>query len=41
MDTVESVIAVVAILAGFGVGYAFRGWFARRVESREERKPGV
>ena len=40
MDVVESVVAVVAILAGFGVGYAFRGWYARRVERKAGQGAG-
>jgi hypothetical protein len=33
----ETIVAVVAVLAGFGLGYAFRGWYARR----DPRPPGA
>jgi hypothetical protein len=34
MNALDTALAVVAILAGFGVGFAFRGWYVRRVERR-------
>jgi hypothetical protein len=34
MSAAEAAVAVASVLAGFAVGYWFRGWFGRRVESR-------
>jgi hypothetical protein len=31
MDAADVAVALIAVLAGFAAGYAFRGWFARRV----------
>lgn len=30
MNAVDLAVALVAVLAGFAAGWAFRGWYARR-----------
>lgn len=32
----NTVVAVVAVLAGFALGYAFRGWYARLTSRKQE-----
>ena len=34
MNTLETAVAVGAILLGFAAGFAFRGWYVRRIETR-------
>lgn len=33
----DTMVAVVAVIAGFALGYAFRGWYARRHASPPEQ----
>ena len=37
MSILDTLVAVAAILAGFGAGYVFRGWYSRRVERGQQR----
>jgi len=37
MSILDTLVAVAAILAGFGAGYVFRGWYSRRVERGRPR----
>ena len=32
-------VAVLAVLTGFALGYAFRGWYARRHPAQESPSP--
>ena len=34
MELADGLVALIAVLAGFAVGYAFRGWVARRVAGK-------
>jgi hypothetical protein len=35
---IDTVVAVIAVLGGFALGYAFRGWYVRRHPSLRQQK---
>ena len=37
MNVLDAALAVASVLAGLAVGYGFRGWLARHVESRRAK----